>query len=88
MNLTIDAKLQAYIEAKVESGGYDSASEVVNEALRLLIERDEEKFRALKQFMQDRVEEADRGEVIPLNAALSEEIHRRGMERLAKLKRG
>ena len=41
MNITFAADLTAFVQLKVDSGRYHSASEVVGEALRLLAERDE-----------------------------------------------
>jgi antitoxin ParD1/3/4 len=40
MNISITKELGRFISAKVESGMYQSASEVVREALRLLAEHD------------------------------------------------
>ena len=41
MNITLAADLTAFVQLKVDSGRYHSASQVVGEALRLLAERDE-----------------------------------------------
>ena len=41
MNLTLPTELEQLIRAKVESGGYESAARVIEEALQLLDERDE-----------------------------------------------
>ena len=46
MNISLTPHLEELIRAKIESGSYNSASEVVREALRLLEEED--KLRALK----------------------------------------
>lgn len=46
MNISLTPHLEALIREKVESGSYNSASEVVREALRLLEEEDQ--LRALK----------------------------------------
>jgi antitoxin ParD1/3/4 len=46
MNISLTPHLEAMIREKVESGSYNSASEVVREALRLLEEEDQ--LRALK----------------------------------------
>jgi antitoxin ParD1/3/4 len=46
MNISLTPHLEAMIREKVESGSYNSASEVVREALRLLEEGDQ--LRALK----------------------------------------
>ncbi|MCP4597505.1 type II toxin-antitoxin system ParD family antitoxin [Neptuniibacter sp.] len=42
MNVSLTPKLEAFIKDKVESGSYNSSSEVVREALRLLEQRDAE----------------------------------------------
>lgn len=41
MNVSLTPELDRYVLAKVETGRYSSASEVLREALRLLQERDE-----------------------------------------------
>jgi antitoxin ParD1/3/4 len=41
MNVHLTPELEALVQAKVKSGRYNSASEVVREALRLFEERDE-----------------------------------------------
>lgn len=46
MNISLTPHLEELIRAKIASGSYNSASEVVREALRLLEEED--KFRSLK----------------------------------------
>jgi antitoxin ParD1/3/4 len=46
MNISLTPHLEEMIRAKIASGSYNSASEVVREALRLLEEEDQ--FRALK----------------------------------------
>lgn len=40
MNVSLTPQLEEYVRRKVESGLYNSASEVVRESLRLLEERD------------------------------------------------
>ncbi len=40
MNVSITAELKKYIDEKVESGYYQSSSEVIREALRLMYQRD------------------------------------------------
>lgn len=56
MNVSLTPKLEKYIQKKVRSGRYTSASEVMREALRLL-ERAEERERELREFRT----ELDRG---------------------------
>ena len=40
MNVSLTPELEQFVSAKVQSGRYNSASEVVREALRLLEEHD------------------------------------------------
>ena len=47
MNVSLTPELDRYVKRKVESGLYNNASEVVREALRLLVERD--RFRPLSE---------------------------------------
>ncbi len=42
MNVSLTPRLEAIVREKVESGLYNSASEVVREALRLMDERDQQ----------------------------------------------
>jgi antitoxin ParD1/3/4 len=65
MNVSLTPKLEQFVQAKVESGRYNSASEVVREALRLL--EDHEQTRAiqlaeLNQELGRRLASLDRGE--------------------------
>ena len=41
MNVSLTPELASFVEAKVESGLYNNASEVIREGLRLLRENDE-----------------------------------------------
>jgi antitoxin ParD1/3/4 len=47
MNISLTPKLEGFVRAKVKTGGYNNASEVVREALRLL-QREEEDIRERK----------------------------------------
>jgi len=65
MNVSLTPKLDQFIGAKVASGRYSSASEVVREALRLLEERDEERVEQLSAFRHEivrRTESLDQGQ--------------------------
>jgi antitoxin ParD1/3/4 len=50
MNIHLTAKLEKFIRAKVDSGDYNNASEVMREAVRLLIAADEERAAKLKRL--------------------------------------
>lgn len=70
MNVSLTPELEQLIHKKVETGRYLSASEVVREALRLLEERDKlqaMKFEEVRREIQVGIEQADRGEVGPLD---------------------
>ena len=65
MNVSLTPELESFVQTKVISGRYTSASEVVREALRLL--QDHEKGRAvqLEEFRSEvdrRLASLDRGE--------------------------
>lgn len=67
MNVSLTPELEKYIEAKIATGRYSSASEVVREALRLLEVQDEERELALREFQAklDRgIAEADAGDLV------------------------
>ena len=58
MNVSLTPELEKYVSQKVESGLYNSASEVVRQALRLLVAQDTEqqvKLEALQAAVQDGV---------------------------------
>ena len=64
MNVSLTAELEKFVSTKVESGRYNSASEVVREALRLLEEHDNARAVQLAGFNQElgrRLETLDGG---------------------------
>jgi len=67
MNVSLTPELEKFVSTKVESGRYNSASEVVREALRLLEEHDEARATQLTLFNQElgrRLGALDRGQHI------------------------
>ena len=67
MNVSLTPELEQFVSAKVESGRYNSASEVVREALRLLEENDSARAAQLAQFNDElgrRLAALDRGETV------------------------
>ncbi len=72
MNVSLTPELENFVSAKVESGRYNSASEVVREALRLLEEHDSARAAQIKGFNEElgrRLASLDRGEVVDPAAA-------------------
>jgi len=67
MNVSLTPELEKLVQAKIESGRFRSASEVVEKALRLLEQQEIDRETALKELharMDQALEEADRGEVV------------------------
>jgi len=65
MNVSLTPELEKFVSAKVESGRYNSASEVVREALRLLEEHDQARAAQLAEFNQElgrRLDALDHGQ--------------------------
>ena len=65
MNVHLIAELAQLVQSKVKSGRYNSASEVIREALRLLEERDqliELRKEAIRQKIDEGWESLRRGE--------------------------
>lgn len=65
MNVSLISELEKFITGKVASGRYNSASEVVREALRLLEEHDRARGAQIAAFNQElgqRLASLDRGE--------------------------
>lgn len=70
MNVSLTPLLEDYVKQKVAAGMYNSVSEVMREALRLLEERDaikEMKLAALRRDLQEGIDELDQGKGTPLD---------------------
>lgn len=70
MTIVLPSELEEIVNAKVQSGQYHSAGEVIRESLRLLEEKDMLRQIKLEQLRKDvaaAVEAEERGEVAPLD---------------------
>jgi antitoxin ParD1/3/4 len=79
MKVSLTPELENFVSAKVESGRYNSASEVVREALRLLEEHDSARAAQLAEFNQElgrRLGSLDRGESVDPSAARARLQHK------------
>ena len=53
MHVSLTPKLVKFVKAKVEAGLYNNASEVMREALRLMLEHDEVRRLKLKRLREE-----------------------------------
>ena len=73
MNISLTPALEKLVQEKVSSGLYNSASEVIREALRLFEEQDRlrrMKLEDLRGEIAVGIEQADRGELVEGKAVL------------------
>lgn len=81
MNVSLTAQLESWIHCKVKEGLYKSASEVVRDGLRLLVERDEQRQRMIEELRRELtlgIEQLDRGASRPLTQDVMDEVKRVG----------
>ncbi len=67
MNVSVGCEFEEYVQRKVASGEYASASEVVHDGLRLLKERDrllEARLKAVRREIQTGIDQAEAGELL------------------------
>jgi antitoxin ParD1/3/4 len=73
MNVSLTPELEKFVESKVKSGCYQTASEVIREGLRLLDDQDrlrEAQLQEVRSQVQLGLDQLDRGEGIP-----GEQVH-------------
>ena len=80
MNISLNPHFEELVKGKVESGLYNSASEVMREALRLLEERDQLRDLRLEELRREIQKGINSGVATPLNI---EDIKSVGRKRLA-----
>ncbi len=72
MHVSLTAELEARVKAKVESGLYNNASEVIREALRFMDTHEdwihEVKLARLREQLKAGVDQLDRGEGIAIDS--------------------
>ena len=72
MNVSLTAELENYVKAKLATGMYNSVSEVMREALRLMEERDAMqavRLEALRQDINEGLDSLEREGSKPLDIA-------------------
>jgi len=84
MNVSLTPQLESFVKQKVSTGLYNSVSEVIREALRLLEEKEtlkNIKLQALRADIQAGMDSLDKGEGKPLDIDV---IKARGREIIAQ----
>src|SRR3989442_884463 len=74
-NIALTPHLDRFVQAKVSSGRYQTASEVVRDGLRLLEEREEERrssLRGLRRDIEVGWQQSERGELVDGSAVFAE----------------
>ena len=88
MNVSLTPELERLVNEKLKTGMYQTASEVVREGLRLLIDRDERNAQ-LRAQVRAGFDAIERGEFETYNESttkrLAEGIKRHGRKQLAKV---
>jgi antitoxin ParD1/3/4 len=91
MNVSLTPELECLVNEKVQTGMYQTASEVVREALRLLKEHDEVRLRELRETIRVGIDQLERGEYIEYGEtnvkALAAAVKDRGRKRLARTRK-
>jgi antitoxin ParD1/3/4 len=75
MNVSLTPELEQFVQSRVASGRYQTASEVVREVLRLLEEREQSRetvTQELRAKIRRGIEQADRGELLDGDAVFDE----------------
>jgi antitoxin ParD1/3/4 len=84
MNVSLTPEMEQWVQMKVGSGLYTSASEVVREALRALHfqeTRSSRRLANLRASLRQGIDDAGRGEFTEWNEALVSEIKETGRKR-------
>ena len=80
MNISLTPVLESFVKAKVESGLYNSASEVIRESLRALQEKE------VDSKIQIGLEQAKAGMTVPFNEQYAEDLISEMNERIESRK--
>jgi antitoxin ParD1/3/4 len=86
MNVSLTPELESFVLTKVKTGRYNSASEVVREALRLLEDHEKARAAQLEKFRSEvdrRLASLDRGEGVDGEAVFAR-LRKKSQERRRK----
>ena len=82
-NVHLTEHFDQFIDAKLESGRFSNASEMVREGLRLLEQREREdaaRIEWLRSAVKEGFDAMDRGEYIPLNSDTELQAFMKGIQ--------
>jgi antitoxin ParD1/3/4 len=85
MNITLNRELEEWIQERVDGDLYQSASEVIEDAVLLLQEHSalqQARLRRLRKKLNVGIEQLDRGERIPGSKDFLENVKRKGRVKL------
>ncbi len=86
MNLNVPEKWEPFIRSKMQSGHYRSEAEVLDEALRLLKQRDSEHTEEEMRIEALLIDGLDSGPSTPMTSHDWDEIEREGQQIIATRK--
>lgn len=81
MNVSLTPKLEGFVKAKVKTGDYNNASEVIREAVRLLQERDADRKIELAALRRSIREGEKSGPPVPWDPEATKEQARKKAKR-------
>ena len=84
MNVSLTTEMEQWVQQKVGSGLYTSASEVVREAIRALHAketRNSTKLANLRDALQQGIDTADQGDLLEWDETVAMEIKQTGRKR-------
>ncbi len=84
-NISLPPELEAYVEAKVASGQYAHASEVVRDGLRIMMREEAEKLEWMRNAVAEGIKSAEEGPLLGSKEALTE-VKRLGRALVAERK--
>jgi antitoxin ParD1/3/4 len=86
MRIELPDQLEAYVQYKIDAGLYNNGAEVIRDALRRMMEHDEDAVRALhlRDALRVGVEQIERGEGVAYSAALMQDLKQQARTRAAQ----
>lgn len=86
MRIELPDQLESYVQYKIDSGLYSNGAEVIRDALRRMMEHDEDAVRALRlrDALQVGVEQIERGEGVAYSSALMQDLKQQARVRVAQ----